>query len=149
MIHVKRHAIIFCRPFDADTMAVDLATGRHGFGHVATWHGHTSGGDPVVIDSSFGRGVGFRPLPEVTRGFGCRAVWLDDPVGEYVLAKALAHVGKPYDYRGLVRHGRDAQAHTCSGLVYHCLPPFMQRRCRFRGPVSPNDLARAFEVPSC
>lgn len=144
-----RHAIIFCRPYDADTMAVDLATGRHGFGHVATWHGHTTLDDLIVIDASFGAGVSFRQLSRVTCGFGYHAVRLEDPIGEYVLSRMLEHVGKPYDYGGLIRHGDGSRAHTCSGLVYRCLPPFMQRRCRFRGPVSPNDLARALEVPSC
>lgn len=147
-MHVTHHAIVFVTPFDADTSAVNLATGRHGFGHVALWGGHVEHGQPIVLDSALGIGVSLRPLQECTHLAPHRALYLDDALGAWLFARALRCLGKPYDYGGLFRERARDDAFTCSGLVACALPVQLEVRCRpRRGPVSPNDLARGLGVP--
>lgn len=150
---MPRHALLFVTPFDADTWAVDRATGSHGFGHVAIWAGIVERGQPIVLDASLTTGdVGFRPLLAMTRGVGYHKHDLDDALGNWIFARALRCVGKPYDTAGLFRGRRNDEAFTCSGLVCCALPVQLEQRCRDlaannRGPVSPNDLARGLGVP--
>jgi hypothetical protein len=153
------YAIIFVTPFCFDTKAVNFATGRHGYGHVALWAGQmtnvplTGPGsnaefEPIILDSSIGIGVSFRPLLEMTRGVGYRKHWLSDELGQWVFARALDCVGAPYDYGGLLARRVTDEAYTCSGLICCALPEHIARACRPRGrPVAPNDLARYFGVP--
>lgn len=144
----KRHAILFVTPFDADTRGVNLGTGRHGFGHVALWPKLVEGGEPIVLDSSIGNGVGFRPMMEMTRGAPFSTLWLDDAMGDWIFRRALRCCGFPYDYAGLFRGRKSDVAFTCSGLVCCSLPIHLEQRCRpDYGPVSPNDLARGLGVP--
>lgn len=149
-----KHAILFVTPFDADTKAVDLATGRHGFGHVALWNSTFERTRPMVLDSSIAEGVKFRPLEAMTRGAPYYRLDLDDALGAWIFARAVRCIGKPYDYRGLFLGRRTDAAFTCSGLVCCALPVQLEQRCRRLaaerpGPstVSPNDLARASGVP--
>lgn len=147
------HALLFVTPFDADTWMVDRTTGAHGFGHVAIYSGIIERQQPMVLDASLTTGdVGFRPLAAMTRGAPYYKHELDDALGAWVFERALRCVGKPYDRAGLVRARRNDDAFTCSGLVCCALPVQLEQRCRElaarnRGPVSPNDLARAFGVP--
>ena len=143
------HAILFVTPFDADTSAVNLATGRHGFGHVALWAGTVENMQPIVLDSSIAEGgVRFRPLREMTRDVPHVTLWLDDELGAWIFRRAMACIGAPYDYKGLFSGTVRPDAFTCSGLVCCALPVQLERRCRpKRGPVSPNDLARGLGVP--
>lgn len=150
----RNHAILFVRPFDADTSAVNAATGRHGFGHVALWSGFVEDGEPIVLDSSTSYpgnpgGVQFRPMTAMTRGVPVVHLWLDDHLGQLMLRKAIRCIGAPYDYGGLLRPRRRDDAFTCSGLICCALPLHLDRRCRPRGPlpVSPNDIARGLGVP--
>lgn len=148
MQHQTRHAILYVTPFDADTSAVNVATGRHGFGHVALWAGDLDGDHPIVLDSSIGNGVGFRRLDHMTRGVPFVAQYLDDRLGAHVFAKAMRCIGAPYHYRGLFSAEVRSDAFTCSGLICCALPVQLEQQCRpRRGPVSPNDLARGLGVP--
>lgn len=150
-----RHAILFVRPFDADTWLVDGATGSHGFGHVALWNGIVERGEPLVLDSSTRAlpglpkgGVSIRPLRQMTLGAEYFSLEIGDELGNWMLARALRCIGKPYDYGGLLRGRRHDSAFTCSGLVCCALPLPLEQRCRPpEGPVSPNDLARGLGVP--
>lgn len=144
-----RHAILFVVPFDADTAAVNLASGRHGFGHVALWSGIVERRQPMVLDASLTTGrVSFRPLASMTRGAPYATLELGDELGQWVFERALRCVGKPYDTGGLLRGRRNDDAFTCSGLVCCALPLPLEQRCRPpEGPVSPNDLARGLGVP--
>lgn len=145
-----RHAILFVRPFDADTRAVSFVCGAWGFGHVALWAGDTDGTQPLVLDSSIGNGVGFRPLREMTRGVPYVTRWLDDDFGARLFARALRCIGAPYHYRGLFSAEPSADAFTCSGLIACALPHHLADRCRKiagRMPVSPNAVARGLGVP--
>lgn len=143
-----RHAIIFVTPFDADTSAVNLATGRHGFGHIALWGGQTDGDRPIVLDSSIGQGVGFRPLHAMTRGVPYVPLYLEDDMGAWIFRRAMRCIGSPYDYGGLWRGRVRGDAFTCSGLVACALPVQIQAQCRPQTrPVSPNDIARGLGVP--
>ncbi len=146
---LRRHAILFVTPFCADTWAVDRATGRWGFGHVALWSGIIERAQPMVLDASTTSGqVGFRPLAAMTRGARYATLELDDELGNWMLARAMRCIGKPYDYGGLLRGRRTDAAFTCSGLVCCALPLQLEQRCRPpEGPVSPNDLARGLGVP--
>ena len=144
------HAILFVRPFDADTKAVDLGTGRHGFGHVALWAGDIHNDQPIVLDSSIGNGVGFRPLREMTRGVPYVALYLDDALGRRIFDRALGCIGAPYHYGGLFSSTPSVDAYTCSGLVACALPHHLAVRCREiagRFPVSPNAIAKGLRVP--
>lgn len=146
------HALLFVTPFDADTWAVDRATGSHGFGHVAIWTGIIERGQPLVLDSAIGIGVGFRPLLAMTRGARYAKLDLQPELGAWIFARALRCVGKPYDNGGLFRGRRNDAAFTCSGLVCCALPVQLEQHCRElarnnRGPISPNDLARGLGVP--
>lgn len=142
------HAIIFCTPFDVDMIAVNLATGGYGYGHVALWGGQVQGDEPIVLDASMEHGVGFRRLMAMTRGFPYRAHYLDDTLGDYVFARALAKIGAPYDFTGLLRPRYRPDAATCSALVGASLPPQLRAACQPpRRPISPNDLARGLGVP--
>ena len=131
---MPQHAILFVTPFCLDTRAVNLATGRHGFGHIALYSGIRNGTTPMVLDSSvpdetrgWPGGVSFRPLLDMTRG-------------------------KPYDTGGLFRGRRNDEAFTCSGLICCILPAQLEQRCRELAvaesrPVSPNTIARVMGVP--
>lgn len=147
------HALLFVRPFDADTWMVDRATGSHGFGHVAIWAGIVERGQPLVLDASMTTGdVGFRPLRSMTRGAAYHKHDLDAELGAWIFARALRCVGKPYDFMGLVRGRRSDEGYTCSGLVCCALPLQLEQRCRQiaamqRRPVSPNAIAIACGVP--
>lgn len=144
----SRHAILFVTPFDVDMVAVNVATGSHGFGHVALWGGHVVGTDPIVLDAALGVGVGFRRMSEMTRGVPYVSLYLDDGLGSYVFARAMSKLGCPYDYGGLIRPRYNPGAFTCSGLVCSSLPPQMREACRVPGrPISPNDIARGLGVP--
>lgn len=144
-----RHALLFVTPFDADTWAVNAATGSHGFGHVAVWGGQFNGDIPIVLDSSTTvGGVSLRPLPAMTRGAPYFPLYLDDELGGWIFRRAMKCIGAPYDYGGLFRGRPRDDAFTCSGLVACSLPVQLQHRCRpVRGPVSPNDIARTLGVP--
>ncbi len=138
--------LIFVTPYDSDTRLVNLATGRHGYGHVAIWAGHEDqAGEPVVFDAGIGYGVGFRPF-SVACPSSTRSVKLDEHLGRWVWTRALRCAGLEYDYVGLVRGRRATHAFTCSGLVACALPPHMRNELPDR--VSPNDLARYFGVPA-
>jgi hypothetical protein len=141
-----RVALVFCPPYDADTKLVDLATGRHGYGHVAMWGGHFMDGVPLVLDSGIGYGVGFRPISIVCGGRLVRTTDLDVHLSAWIWRRALACIGSEYDYAGLMRKRRPCERYTCSGLVASCLPEHI--RSELPGRVSPNDLARYFGVPS-
>lgn len=145
------HAILFVRPFDADTKAVNLGTGGHGFGHVALWGGDVQGDQPIVLDASMTeRCVAFRPLHQMTRGVPYVALYLDDRLGERIFARALECIDAPYNFGGLFRHAPRDDAFTCSGLVCRALPAHLAERCRAQAglfPVSPNAIARAMKVP--
>lgn len=148
MLSDSRYALLFVTPFDADTSAVDLATGRHGFGHVALWPGIVEDGQPVVLDSSIGNGVGFRPLRSMTRDAPYYAMPLDEKLGEWIFSRAMRCLGSPYDYAGLIRRRVNEDAFTCSGLICCALPLQLEQLCRpKRRPVSPNDIARGLGVP--
>lgn len=149
MAHTS-HAILFVRPFDADTTAVSMVCGRWGFGHVALWAGDVVGDQPIVLDSSIGNGVGFRPLREMTRGVPYVSLWLDDALGARIFARALRCIGAPYHYRGLFSSEPSPGAYTCSGLVACALPHHLSDRCRRLAgtfPVSPNAIAKGLGVP--
>lgn len=145
--------LIFCTPFDLDTKAVDLATGRWGYGHVALWAGQMTKppegqAEPLVLDSGIGVGVSFRTLTAMAKGAPVRKHLLCAPLGEWIFLRALEHVGKPYDYTGLLASRPSEDAYTCSGLICCAMPEHMSKEARPRGrPVSPNDLARYFGVP--
>jgi hypothetical protein len=156
-----RCSLLFVTPYDADTRLVNLTTGRHGYGHVSIWAGHVcseagcssrvSGsaegepGEPMVFDSGIGYGVGFRPLSVATGGAPFRELKLDATLGRWIWHRATSCSGCEYDYAGLVRSRRPTKSYTCSGLVASCLPEHI--RCELPGRVSPNDLARYFNVP--
>ena len=137
--------LVFAAPYDADTQLVNLATGRHGYGHVAMWAGHERGGQPLVLDSGIGYGVGFRPLSIAAGGAPIRTHELCPELSRWVWRRALVFIGCEYDYAGLVRARRSCERFTCSGLVAACLPEHL--RMDLPGRVSPNDLARYFNVP--
>lgn len=147
------YAIIFVTPFDADTKAVDLATGLHGYGHVALWGGDMHGHEPVILDSSMTEGcVAMRPLHEMTRDKPFFALHIDDALGSLMYRRAVECVGAPYHYRGLFSTEIRNDAFTCSGLVCCALPLHIAERCRetarqlrFKA-VSPNAVAMTFGV---
>lgn len=143
------YAIVFVTPFDLDTKAVDLATGRHGYGHVALWAGHmTKDDEPIVLDSAIGLGVSFRTLSQMSRGVPCRKKMLSESLGQWVFNRAVQCVGCEYDYGGLMRRRVSEDSYTCSGLICCSLPEHIQRAARPAGrPIAPNDLARHFGVP--
>lgn len=153
----SKHAILFVTPFDLDTHGVNIVTWRHGFGHVALWSGLVERGEPIVLDSSIRSstnegGVQFRPLLAMTRGVKYAKLELDEQLGRYMLHRALACIGKPYDTGGLFRGRRNDSAYTCSGLICCALPIQLETRCRevaasMRRPVSPNSIAIALGVP--
>lgn len=152
-MHRPGHAILFVTPFDADTGAVNVATGRHGFGHVAIWGGDMQGNEPVVIDASMTEGcVATRPLRSMTRGKPFATLKLDDELGKFVYRRALDCIGAPYNYRGLFSTDVRSDAFTCSGLVCCALPLHIAERCRDVArrmtvkPVSPNAIAIALGV---
>jgi hypothetical protein len=136
--------LVFVSPYDADTRLVDRATGSYGYGHVAMWAGHVSNGEPMVFDAGIGYGVGFRPY-SIACAAPTRSYELDEHLSRWVWRRALQYDGCTYDYKGLVLGRRPIDAFTCSGLVAACLPEHM--RCELPGRVSPNDLARYFNVP--
>lgn len=141
-------AIVLVRPFDADTRAVDLATGRWGFGHVALYgceldaHAH-----PLVIDSCIARGVVRRRLDAMARGALYYFVPLPREAGRAAYERAIARLGRPYHYGGLFLRKPRPDMHTCSSLILECLPADMAARIKFRRHVSPNDIARSLGVP--
>lgn len=147
------HAILFVTPFDADTKAVDVATGSHGYGHVALWGGDTHGHAPVVLDASMTEGrVAMRPLQQMTRGKPFFALHVDDALGTLLYRRAIECIGAPYNYRGLFSTEVRTDAFTCSGLVCCALPLHLAERCRevarslrFKA-VSPNAIAMALGV---
>ena len=147
------HALLFVRPFDADTWTVDRMTGSHGFGHVAIWAGTVERNQPIVLDANtITKDVDFRPLSAMTRGAKYHRHDLDDAMGAWIFARALRCIGKPYDFGGLFRGRRSDAAFTCSGLVCCALPLQLEQRCRAiaaqqRRPVSPNAIAIACGVP--
>jgi hypothetical protein len=138
-------SLLFVPPYDADTRLVDLATGRHGYGHVAIWGGLSDADGPVVFDAGIGYGVGFRSLTIATSGRSFFERRLDEHLGRWVWNRAVACAGCEYDYAGLVRSRRSMGRYTCSGLVASCMPEHI--RADLPGRCSPNDLARYFDVP--
>jgi hypothetical protein len=153
-MHRTSHAILFVTPTDADTRAVNVATGSHGFGHVALWGGDIAGGQPIVLDSSMTRKcVSFRPMREMTEGKPYEALYLDDALGGMIFRRALRCIAAPYHFRGLFSSEIRDDAFTCSGLVACALPAHLGERCRqvaatlpFKA-VSPNAIAIALGVP--
>lgn len=145
-------SLLFVTPYDADTRLVDLATGRHGYGHVAIWGGHVGSrtpqfpdGEPVVFDAGIGYGVGFRAL-SIACPAPFRELKLDQHLGRWIWRRAVACAGSEYDYAGLIRGRKTTDRFTCSGLVACALPEHMRSALPKR--VSPNDLARYFKVPA-
>jgi hypothetical protein len=139
--------IVCIAPFDRDTRAVDWATGRLGYGHVALAGGETDDfGRTLVVDSStVTGGVYRRPLLDVVRRSRFRVLELEDCAGCY--GRALEHLGEPYDFRALVGFRPRAGYWTCSGLVHACLPGQLRVRVkpwRAGWSVAPNDIVRAF-----
>jgi hypothetical protein len=147
--HWSQPAIVFVRPFDADTKAVDLATGRWGFGHVALFGCELDEfRQPLVVDAAIAYGVVRRRLVDMARGAGYTFFLLPKGVGLAAYTLAAERLGQPYHYGGLFGRapGQDDRA-TCSGLVYDCLPPGIRAGIKFRRHPSPNDLARSLGVP--
>lgn len=146
----SQHAILFVTPNDADTRAVDMATGRHGFGHVALWSGIFDGGVPIVLDASMAeKRVGFRPLAAMTLGVPYFPLWIDSGLGSQMFHRAMQCIGAPYDYAGLFRRRLRDDAFTCSALIACALPIHIARRCTHPSwrPIAPNDIARGLGVP--
>ena len=145
-----RCALLFVTPFDSDTRAVDLATGRYGYGHVAIWGGQmTRDHEPIVLDAAIDVGVTMRRLRAMTRGAPFRHVALDEALGCFIFERAAALVGRPYDFVGLAKRRLRSDRFTCSGLVAACMPHHLRARLEpKRRPIAPNDLAQLFGVPS-
>lgn len=145
-----RCALLFVTPFDSDTRAVDLATGRYGYGHVALWGGQLARDhEPIVLDAAIDAGVTMRRLRAMTRGAPYRRAELDDDLGCFIFQRACAQIGRPYDFAGLARRRLRSDRFTCSGLIAACLPQHLRDRIEVRRrPIAPNDLARLFGVPS-
>lgn len=136
--------LILVTPYDADTRAINLVTGRHGFGHAALACSEYDAFDrPLAIDASFATGkIQRRIVRRVTRG----RPWILLPIPniEDVYARALERVGQPYNNWGLLGRQRPGKAATCSQLVYECLNEPDLVPCWRKGWCSPNDLYRAF-----
>lgn len=139
--------IVLIAPFDLDTRAVDRVTGGRGYGHVALAGGeHDVLGRTLVVDAStITRCVSRRPLLDVTHRVPFKVIPIEACEDTY--ARALGHLGEPYDLRQLVGFRPRPGHWTCSGLVTECLPPPLRVRVkpwRKGWSVAPNDIARAF-----
>lgn len=139
-------SIVLFERGDGEEVLIDLATGKHGFSHVAIDGCEASkSGQPLIIDCKPGLGVARRPESDYGQRRRVR-VWLPLIEGREFYGCARGRVGQPYDLIGLVLpNGGPADGYVCSQLVYECLPERLRERIPAwpsSRPVSPNDLAR-------
>lgn len=136
--------ILLFIPYDLDTHAVNLASGRAGYGHVAIANGESDAlGRALAIDSSLGRGVFRRPIEMISGGRAWHIVTIGHLDLDAAYAEATRRIGGAYNYMGLAGRSSDKKW-TCSQLVYECLPDHLRACVRACGPwpLSPNCIAR-------
>lgn len=138
--------ILLFAPCDLDTHAVNYASGRAGYGHVAIANGESDHfGRALAIDASLGRGIFRRPLESISAANG--RSWEIITIGQLDLdeayAEAARRIGSGYNYSGLIGRA-SSKRWTCSQLIYECLPERLRERVRPCGPwpISPNCIAR-------
>lgn len=137
-------SLVLFRPAGPVGRAIDRATRRRGFSHVAIdgcevdGHGHR-----VLFDCAPTMGVHRRRLANY-RGRTRTRVWLPLAVGREVRGCARGMLGRPYSLSRLV--GLQDLGQICSEFVMSCLPQPLSSRIRLRygETVSPNDLAHFF-----
>lgn len=136
--------ILLVRPYDLDTRAIDLATGRQGYGHAGIFNGECVAGHQVGIDASFDeQRIGRRYLHEMTKGAPWDLIRLADATLAHLYRAAEKRIGQGYNNLGLLgRHSPDRA--TCSQLIYECLPEWVRVRIPTWRPgwCSPNCLAK-------
>lgn len=133
--------ILLVGPQKHDERVIDISTGRGGFCHVALYLCLTDGdGRPLAIDSRRRVGVQLRYLDEFE---GRPVVFIPMSATDtaYARGRAIDRLGHPY-------RGRPGGM-TCSEFCYDCLPRRIQTKINKSplGIVTPNSIARAFEVP--
>ncbi len=118
--------------------AIDRASGRLGYSHVAIDAGHPT----AILDYRPGAGVHWAPRDRYAERAQARVV-LTGRTGEQLFGCARSRLGQPFDAAGLLLHTTSLA--NCCGLVVGCLPPAIYGELGGSGrPIAPNDLARLF-----
>jgi hypothetical protein len=125
------------------SQAIDRISGGGGFSHCYLDVSHRlPDGTSLVVDYQPGAGVHYARDDAYAHRARAR-IQLGRSLGDQIWGCVRARLGDPFDAAGALV-GR-ATLGTCSGLLYGCLPPALQRSLGSSGrQVAPNDLARLF-----
>lgn len=144
-------SIVLVAPRTAVGRIVDQSTGAHGFSHVALDACEFDDRGALAIDCTPQGGVQRRPLREIVGDADHVRLLLPFAAGREAYGCARAKLGTPYSALAFVAGDRRTRADgaVCSEVIADCLPDSLRTSItRTPGaPVSPNDIARAFNVP--
>lgn len=132
--------ILLFTPTSSIEKAINGATGKHGYSHVAMLLGLTDENRQVlVVDSQPTRGVKAVPLKNY-HGRRIAYIPLNDRTLAHARGAALSRLGKPY-------RGRP-KGLTCGEFVAVCMPGKLQRQIKDQANFpTPNSIAQAFGIP--
>lgn len=122
---------------------IDRISGGGGFSHCYLDVSHRlPDGVSLIVDYQPGAGVHYA-RDDAYRARGRARIELGGTLGEQLWGCVRARLGDPFDAAGALV-GRSTLG-TCSGLLFGCLPPALQRSLGASGrQIAPNDLARFF-----
>lgn len=133
-------AILLFAPDTVVGYALDAGSGFYGYSHAALYLGYVDEhGEPLLFDIHAGQGLHLRPLSYYGERY-IAVVPLSKEDTEYARKEARKFLKNGVPFRGA------PGGMSCSELVMACLPPSYRRG--LEGFVSPNDMARAFGLPT-